>query len=104
MSSLLAFLSRKPKQLAADDQPVGAAVERPEYIRRRSFGELLRGDLGFLPVLATLLVVVIFFQITTNGLFLTPRNLSSLVQQNAEIGIAGPKKKDYTGSGKVHLS
>lgn len=89
MGSLLTFLSRKPKQLAADEQSVGAAVERPEYIRRRSFGELLRGDLGFLPVLLTLLVVVVYFEITTNGFFLTPRNLSFLFQQNAEVGIVG---------------
>ena len=66
-----------------------AAVERPEYTRSRTFGELLRGDLGFLPVLATLIAVVIYFEITTNGLFLTSRNLSFLAQQLAETGVAG---------------
>lgn len=80
---------KEQKQSAAEGQSAVAAVERPEYIRRRSFGELLRSDLGFLPVLLTLLVIVIFFEVTTNGLFLTSRNLSDLAQQFAEIGIAG---------------
>lgn len=71
------------------DQSAAAAVERPEYTRSRSFGELLRGDLGFLPVLFTLLLIVIFFEVASNGLFLTPRNLSDLAQQIAEIGVAG---------------
>lgn len=77
------------KHIATASQSVVAAVERPEYVRRRSIGELLRSDLGFFPVLLTLLVIVVFFEITTNGLFLIPRNLSDLIQQNAEIGIAG---------------
>src|SRR5215469_16780841 len=75
--------------VTTDVAHVAAAVERPEYTRRRTFGELLRGDLGFIPVLATLLVVVIYFEITTNGLFLTSRNLSFLAQQMAETGIVG---------------
>jgi D-xylose transport system permease protein len=72
--------------------PAGQAfvsVERPEYMRRRSLGELLRGDLGFIPVLLTLLVIVVFFEVTSSGLFLTPRNLSDLAQQMAETGVAG---------------
>lgn len=64
-------------------------VERSEYLRRRTFGELLRGDLGFLPVLLTLLVVVVYFQITSGGYFLHAENLSDLSQQIAETGIIG---------------
>lgn len=74
---------------AVADQSAVAAVERPEYMRRRTIGELLRGDLGFLPVLATLILVVIYFEVTTNGLFLTARNLSFLAQQMAETGVIG---------------
>lgn len=80
---------RDQKQAELEDQSAVSAVERPEYMRQRSIGELLRGDLGFLPVLLTLLVIVIFFEIVSQGLFLTPRNLSDLAQQMAEIGIAG---------------
>jgi len=78
-----------PKIAVASKPSAVAAVERPEYTRRRTFGELLRGDLGFLPVLATLILVVLYFEITTNGLFLTARNLSFLAQQMSEIGIVG---------------
>lgn len=65
------------------------SVERPEYIRTRSLGELLRGDLGFIPVFLTLLIIVVFFEITSGGIFLLPRNLSDLAQQMAETGVAG---------------
>jgi D-xylose transport system permease protein len=81
--------AHEPTTTATERPSVGASVERPEYVRRRTFGELLRSDLGFLPVLLTLIVVVAYFTITTNGLFLTPRNLSYLAQQTATIGLIG---------------
>jgi len=80
---------QQKKTTAVVDQSAVAAVERPEYVRRRTIGELLRGDLGFLPVLATLILVVLYFEFTTNGLFLTSRNLSFLAQQMAETGVIG---------------
>ncbi len=66
-----------------------AAVEVPAYMPRRTIGQMLRGELGFLPVLLTLLVIVIYFQIATGGLFLTAVNLSNLMGQIAYVGIIG---------------
>ena len=66
-----------------------ASVEVPSYMPRRTWGQLLRGNLGFLPVLITLVVIVIFFTIVSNGIFLRPENLSNLVGQIATIGILG---------------
>jgi D-xylose transport system permease protein len=66
-----------------------AAVEVPSYMPRRTVGQLLRGDLGFIPVVLTLIVVVIYFSISTGGLFLKPENLSNLVQQIVTFGILG---------------
>jgi len=66
-----------------------AAVEVPSYMPRRTIGQLLRGDLGFVPVLFTLIVVVIYFTIVTNGIFLHPENLSNLVGQIVTFGILG---------------
>ena len=66
-----------------------AAVEVPSYMPRRTVGQLLRGDLGFVPVLFTLIVVVIYFTIVTNGVFLHPENLSNLVGQIVTFGILG---------------
>jgi D-xylose transport system permease protein len=66
-----------------------AAVEVPSYMPRRTVGQLLRSDLGFIPVVLTLLVVVIYFSITTGGLFLTPQNLTNLVGQIVTFGILG---------------
>ncbi|HCI78395.1 MAG TPA: inner-membrane translocator [Ktedonobacter sp.] len=54
---------------------------------QRTLGQQLRGDLGFIPVLLTLIVIMAFFEITTNGLFLSPRNLSFLILQNSEIAL-----------------
>jgi D-xylose transport system permease protein len=66
-----------------------AAVEVPSYMPRRTIGQMLRGELGFVPVLLTLLVIVIYFQITTGGLFLSTVNLSNLMGQIAYVGILG---------------
>ncbi len=66
-----------------------ASVEVPSYLPKQSIGQLLRNDLGFVPVLLTFVAVAIYFQITTSGLFLTPRNLTQLVLQITTIGIIG---------------
>src|SRR3989442_14928836 len=66
-----------------------AAVAVPSYMARRTIGQMLRGDLGFLPVLLTLLVIAIYFQITTSGLFLSMVNISNLMGQIAYVGIVG---------------
>ncbi len=66
-----------------------AAVEVPSYMQRRTLGQMLRGDLGFIPVLLTLVIVVVYFTIASGGIFLKPENLSNLVGQIATIGILG---------------
>ncbi|NJO76696.1 MAG: inner-membrane translocator [Leptolyngbyaceae cyanobacterium RM1_406_9] len=47
----------------------------------------MQGDLGFIPVILTLALITIYFQITTSGVFLEARNLSNLTQQIVTIGI-----------------
>jgi D-xylose transport system permease protein len=47
----------------------------------------MRGDLGFIPVLLTLALITIYFQVTTSGVFLQARNLSNLTQQIVVISI-----------------
>jgi D-xylose transport system permease protein len=74
---------------SAVEDPNAAAVEAPAYRQRRSFGQLFRGDLGFLPVLLTLIIIIVFFQIITNGLFFNLGNLTNLFLQNAQIGLCG---------------
>jgi D-xylose transport system permease protein len=73
----------------AVEDPHAAAVEAPSYIQRRSIGQLLRGDLGFLPVLVTLVIIMVFFQLITNGLFFGSGNLTNLFLQTAQIGLVG---------------
>ena len=65
----------------AGQSVVGAAVEVPSYMPRRTLGQRLRGELGFVPVLLTLLVIVAYFQIDSGGLFLSSQNISNLAGQ-----------------------
>lgn len=58
-------------------------------LTRRTFRDYLRGDLGFAPVLITLILVAIYFQVATNGFFLDPANLSNLGLQIVTIGTLG---------------
>lgn len=64
-----------------------SAVEKPDYQHRRTFGQLLRSDLGFLPVLFTLILIILFFTIASRGLFLSPENFSNLTVQFVPLGI-----------------
>lgn len=65
-----------------------SVVEAPDYQQRRTFGQLLRTDLGFLPVLLTLILIVVFFTVASQGLFLSPENFSNLIIQSAPLGIS----------------
>ena len=58
------------------------APAQPQVQARR----FLRGELGQIPVVLTLIVIAIFFQITSGGLFLEPRNLSNLVLETVTVG------------------
>lgn len=91
-------------ETAESIESLTTAVEAPSYTQKRSFGQLLRGDLGFAPVLLTLLVIVIYFAITTNGIFLAPNNLSNLLQQIIGTGIASLGAALVLLLGEVDLS
>lgn len=65
---------------------------------------LMRGDLGFIPVLLTLIVITAYFQITTAGVFLQARNLSNLTQQIVVISILGTAAVLVLLLGEIDLS
>lgn len=69
-------------------QAAASTVEVPEYRPRQTLGQLLRTDLGFLPVLLTLIIIVVFFTIASHGVFLSPQNFSQLIVQVAPLGIS----------------
>ncbi len=58
------------------------APAQPQVQARR----FLRGELGQLPVVLTLIVIALFFQVTSGGLFMQPRNLSNLVLETVTVG------------------
>ena len=65
---------------AEQSAPSGVG-ELPTPRQKFSLQSLMRGDLGFVPVLLTLAVITVYFQVTTTGVFLQARNLSNLTQQ-----------------------
>jgi D-xylose transport system permease protein len=69
-----------------DVQGAASAVEVPSYQPKQTIGQLLRNDLGFLPVLITLLLIVVLFEIL-NPIFLQGENFTNLVTQSASLGI-----------------
>ena len=69
---------------------MSATPEAPEKagFRLRDLGKMFGGAQGTgrqVGILAALVVIVIFFQITTSGLTLNPTNLINLVNQNAYV-------------------
>jgi D-xylose transport system permease protein len=83
MSNIVNKNTDEPNQ-----QTMASSVEAPSYTQKQTFGQMLRGDLGFLPVFLTLLIIVIYFTVTPPaGIFLQPRNFSNLLQQSVQTGI-----------------
>jgi D-xylose transport system permease protein len=81
-----------------------STVEVPDYQPRQTFGQLLRSDLGFLPVLLTLILIVVFFTLASNGVFLYPENFSNLIVQCAPLGIAAVGSVLVLLLGEIDLS
>jgi D-xylose transport system permease protein len=63
-----------------------SAVEVPSYQPKQSIGQLLRNDLGFLPVLLTLVLIVALFEIV-KPIFLQGENFTNLLTQSSSLGI-----------------
>ena len=64
----------------------GTEASPPEKAKF-SLRSLMQGDLGFIPVIITLALITIYFQLSTSGIFLQARNLSNLTQQIVAISI-----------------
>ncbi len=63
----------------------------PQTDKKEGFSlrQLIPNDVGQLPVVAALIVISVYFQLDSKGLFLTPRNLNNLVLQFVTIAIIG---------------
>nr|AAK01298.1 putative cell adhesion protein [Leptolyngbya boryana] len=64
----------------------------------------MRGDLGFIPVLVTLALITLYFQLTTCGIFLQARNLTNLTQQIVVISILSTAAVLVLLLGEIDLS
>lgn len=70
----------------------------------RSFRDFFRGDLGFVPVLITLAIIIVVFQVLSNGDFLTARNISNLSDQIVTVGTVGIAAMLVLLLGEIDLS
>ena len=76
--------------MSSDVATQKAGISTPPRSQGKGWlSQLSRRDLGSLPVVLTLGIIAIFFQITSKGLFLSPRNLTYLMLQIATIGMLG---------------
>lgn len=75
-----------PTNTTTEHASAATAVEVPSYLPRQTIAQLLRNDLGFLPVLLTLLIIFAYFSIVS-PFFLTSGNLTNLIQQVPTIGV-----------------
>jgi D-xylose transport system permease protein len=81
---------REERSESAPGATAAVVADVPEEARQTggwSPRELLRGDLGQLPVFIGLVVITIYFQIAGNGFFLTGENFNNFALQIATIGI-----------------
>lgn len=95
--------SGNPEDFA--EQPAKSGVgELPTPRPKFSVQSLMRGDLGFIPVLLTLAVITLYFQVTTTGVFFQARNLSNLTQQIVVISLLGTAAVLVLLLGEIDLS
>ncbi|MBD1822306.1 inner-membrane translocator [Cyanobacteria bacterium FACHB-DQ100] len=90
-----------------DRSSVNAEMSDPQSnLQRSSFSlrSLMRGDLGFLPVVFTLALITLYFQVTTGGVFLQARNLTNLTQQIVVISILSTAAVLVLLLGEIDLS
>ncbi|HEX5158521.1 MAG TPA: inner-membrane translocator [Ktedonobacterales bacterium] len=75
---------------SAESAPAAPKVEPASAGPLQTLGDRLRrGELGQLPVVLTLILIFIFFEVTSGGIFFSPQNLSNLILQIATIGFLG---------------
>lgn len=90
---------------ANDRATVNAEINDPQSSRSKfNLGSLMRGDLGFIPVLVTLALITLYFQLTTSGVFLQARNLTNLTQQIVVISILSTAAVLVLLLGEIDLS
>src|SRR6266700_2672973 len=93
-------VTKDVRQSTVGNNQVELSANQP----RQTFGQMLRNDLSFLPVLLTLIVIWSYFGIATQGLFLYPRNLSNLVLQVATTGVYALAVTPVLLIGEIDLS
>src|SRR5262249_3893825 len=80
---------QEERSTAVPGATAAVVSEEPPSALRTQFSprDLLRGDLGQIPVFIGLIGITIYFQIAGNGFFLSPQNLGNLALQIVTIGI-----------------
>ncbi len=92
-------------ELVKESISVPVASEIDPRLNRTSIRSFLTGgNLGQLPVLVALILIGIYFNISSNGLFLSSRNITNLLLQVATIGTIGLASVLVLLIGEIDLS
>src|SRR5690348_13934570 len=89
--------------------PATEQVQAPPPSLQATIASYLRGNLGALPVILTLIIILAFFQIAEEvkfhqGFFLSARNLNFLVLQIISLGVLGLGSTLVLLIGEIDLS
>lgn len=89
--------------------PAAEQVQAPPPSLKAAVASYLRGNLGALPVILTLIIILAFFQIAeevkfNQGFFLSARNLNFLVLQIISLGVLGLGSTLVLLIGEIDLS
>jgi D-xylose transport system permease protein len=89
MTTNMAGSSEESTASAEATSASAAAAAPSEGFLASLWRRFTRGELGQIPVVIGLVLIAIYFQVAGNSLFLSPRNLTFLVQQVITVGTIG---------------
>ncbi len=98
---------REERSEAAPGATAAVVADVPEEAQHAggwSLRDLVRGDLGQLPVFIGLILVAIIFQIASGGFFFLPENLSGLADQAVAYAVVGVAAVLVLLIGEIDLS
>src|SRR6185437_2807134 len=90
--------------VTTNNAPVATAPSLGTTGQQQTSRNIFGGDLGQLPVVAALVLMTIYFNIDSQGLFLSPRNLSNLTLQTTVVGITALASVLVLLLGEIDLS
>jgi len=81
----MSSINNSPKADLAQSSPMKGAETKPSFVT--DLGKVLQGNIRDYGMYIALFVIMAFFTVTTKGLFISPRNISNLLNQTGYIAV-----------------